>query len=409
MVFTDADLANGGPHILLANPAFCELTGYTTEELTGQTFKMLQGPATDRELMRELKECLVEGRFFLGNTINYRKDGSAYAVEWNISPVYDENGEICNYVSAQRDITSRVTSERERDMLANALNHAHDAVMITDADEIIVFVNPAFEDLTGYLSTEIVGRKSDVLHCGGNPPDFLNEMRDALARGESFRETFHYRRKDGHTFFVDQSTAPLVGADCTIRHHVNIAKDVSDVVQQQRYLEELASTDRLTGLLNRHAGEAALDEAHELAVRSGRPYSVIMGDIDHFKGVNDSLGHQEGDSVLLEVARILVETKRSTDSVVRWGGEEFLVILPECSLTDASKVAERMRLETQLQTTSAPGLEAVTMSLGVAQWQPGDHELGLLARADAALYRAKRRGRNRVEFGTASRLVAAVR
>lgn len=394
IVVSDADLSEGGPRIVLCNPAFCAMTGYTREELIGQGFQILQGPDTDRELMGRLKDCLLSGQFWAGSTTNYRKDGTPYKVEWNISPVIDGESNIINFVSVQQDVTVRVNAERTRDMLAQAVNVASDAVVITDANAVIVFVNPAFESLTGYSAAEVVGTVAKELRDQGEDRQLHSNLVHTAERRESVRATADYRRKDGASVFVDYSMAPVLDANGDVAFVVTIANDVSGTVRRHRKLQELASTDPLTGLLNRRAGDEELLICHRDATETGHAYSLIMCDLDFFKQVNDQFGHAAGDRVLAEVARILIEAQRSTDFVARWGGEEFLVLLPDSSSRAAAKVAERMRAE--VESADQPEMAGMTISMGVAEWKRGDSVEDVMARADAALYAAKTAGRNRV-------------
>ena len=134
---------------------------------------MLQGPKTDPQVLQRLRECLRSGTFFQGSTVNYRKDGSSYLVEWNIAPVRDAQGQVQAYVSVQQDITTRVRAEQRQALLARALNATQDAVLIADEQAQILFVNQAFEDLTGYRSDEVLGRTPKFLQSGEHPPRFL--------------------------------------------------------------------------------------------------------------------------------------------------------------------------------------------------------------------------------------------
>lgn len=161
-------------------------------------------------------------------------------------------------------------------------------------------------------------------------------------------------------------------------------------------LERLSITDRLTGLFNRIKLDETFDAEIKLAIRYNQPFSVIMVDIDHFKEVNDSYGHQVGDKVLVEFSNILKINTRETDIVGRWGGEEFMII---CRYSDESgvlKLAEKLRLA--IQNHTFPPAQRKTASFGVTIWLEGDKTENLVARADEALYAAKNNGRNRVEF-----------
>lgn len=160
-------------------------------------------------------------------------------------------------------------------------------------------------------------------------------------------------------------------------------------------LEKASITDALTGLFNRRRLDQAFGQEVGRACRYGHPLSLILIDLDRFKAVNDTHGHQMGDQVLQEVSAILREGVRSADTVGRWGGEEFLIICPETDLAGAMALAEKLR--TTIAEAVWPSTTLITSSFGVAQFHNGDSMKDLVARADGALYRAKASGRNRVE------------
>ena len=163
-----------------------------------------------------------------------------------------------------------------------------------------------------------------------------------------------------------------------------------------RTMRKLANTDALTGLANRRQGEEQLARELRRAERYGRVFSVLMLDIDHFKDLNDRFGHQAGDDVLVDLSRRIDAMVRASDTVARWGGEEFLLLTPETSIGDAQRLAEMIRQH--VTDNSLAGRYQVTVSLGVASYRPGDTLSSLVARSDAALYLAKRGGRNQVRL-----------
>jgi diguanylate cyclase (GGDEF)-like protein len=160
-------------------------------------------------------------------------------------------------------------------------------------------------------------------------------------------------------------------------------------------LERLALTDRLTGLPNRHAGEQALERELARARRTRTPFSLALIDLDQFKQVNDVHGHGAGDEALKQVSRILTSTFRASDFGVRWGGDEFLVLLPDVSLSGAIVFAERARA--QLETLPLPTIGSLTLSAGIVEIQEDEDTRAAIQRADARLYEAKRAGRNQVK------------
>lgn len=395
VLITDADLAGGGPFIVHANPAFCRMSGYRLEELVGKSPRILQGPRTDRKMLAELREHLHQGLPFSASTVNYTADGRTYTVEWSIAPVRAADGVVRHFVSVQNDITARIAGEQERRLLLQALHASLDPILITDRDTRVVFVNDAFRHLTGYAADEILGQSARMLYPSHRDPMFYRNLRTSLREGKAFRATFTYRRKDGSPFYVEQSISPVLDGAGRITHYISTGKDVSERVERERHLLEIASRDALTGLYNRLAGTRMLEALVADAQAAGKPFSVILADLDHFKHINDSRGHQAGDDALVAVGGVLQAGIRGDDLAIRWGGEEFLVLAPGCALAQAMELAGRLRAG--VARAGIPAAGPVTVSLGVAQLAAGETAGALLQRADEAMYRAKSGGRNRVE------------
>ena len=393
IVITDADV-RGGCKVLVANPAFCAMTGYTLDEIRGHDLKMLQGPDTDPEVIAHLRECLKTGRHFDGSTVNYRKDGSPYIVRWNISPVRDEAGVITNYVSVQQDLTAFREAERKVQLLARALDVTSVPVVLTDTCSRIIFANTAFASVTGYPVDELVGKTPAMLRSGQHGKAFYDALREALASGQDFSATFVNKRRDGSLYHVEQNISPLYDDNGKVSHYVSVSKDVSERVKREARLLHEASEDKLTALYNRRYGEKLLAEAHQRARALGTDLTLIVCDIDFFKQVNDHFGHLAGDQVITDVATILRGTVRTSDAVIRWGGEEFVVVLNDCDLGAGKDLAERLRAGVEAHRSD--GVGTVTLSCGVASLKAQEPADALFARADAALYQSKSNGRNRV-------------
>ncbi|MCL7462884.1 diguanylate cyclase [Pseudomonas sp. NW5] len=392
VVLTDAGFGPAGPRILYANPAFCQMTGYALEELLGKTPRILQGPLTDQNVLRELGSCLSEGQHFQGSTVNYRKDGTPYTVEWHISPIRDPSGTITHFVSVQQDISALRSAQRSAQLLANALHVSQDAVFITNAEGLIEFVNQGFEMITGYSSREALGQRPAILSSGEHGPAFYRRLWHSLNAGQTFRATVTNRHKLGHLIHCEETITPVRDGQGVITHFVCIAKDMTSRIHAEQELRQQASHDSLTGLYNRRAGERELERAFAARVDDGQPLSVLLLDIDHFKAINDTWGHPAGDVALQQVAELLRTQVRSTDRVVRWGGEEFLIVLPHCPLHTAHTLAEHLRAS--LAATEIPEIGHLTLSIGVAEMEDQETLAGLVSRADRALYKAKKEGRN---------------
>jgi len=399
IVITDANLATGC-QVQIANPAFCAMTGYALDELRGRTLKMLQGPDTDPDVIENLRDCLKEARYFEGTTINYRKNGTPYTVRWSISPVRDSKGGVTHFVSVQQDISDYVRAERANHLFARALNATSDPVVITDAQAHIIFANTAFAEVTGYGVDEVSGKTPALFRSGKHDDAFYANLRQSLKSGKDFRATFINRRRDGSLYHAEQSISPICNDKGHITHYVSVSKDISERVDLEHALRHAATQDTLTGLYSRRHGEHLLDEAYQKSQSNAEALSLIVCDIDHFKRINDGFGHPAGDRVLRDVARILRQSVRSRDAVIRWGGEEFVIVLDNCPLPAAIELAERIRVRVSAHQDAEVG--PVTLSLGVATRAQDEAIDPLIARADEALYKAKRGGRNQLSVAQPS-------
>lgn len=380
--------------IVYANPAFCNMTGYTLEELHGQNPRILQGPLTESAVIDKLRRGLKEREFFAGSTINYRKNGRPYLVEWTITPVNDNTGEPRFYVSVQKDITQLHAEQSTGNLFAKAIDAAYDGIFITNAEGIIEFANQGFEIITGYTPTEVIGKKPSILKSGKHDTTFYKGLWRHLNEGLPFRAMVTNRHKGGHEIHCQQTITPVKSSDGKITHFVSIIKDMTDRVFEELKLREQASHDSMTGLLNRRAGEIELEVSLIQAQEADSPFCVLMTDIDNFKAVNDTYGHASGDEIIKAVAESLMEQTRKTDRCVRWGGEEFIVLLPFCDLDKATEIAEKIRID--IAESLFDDVGQVTLSLGVTESSLDDTPAEILERVDTLLYQAKNDGKNRV-------------
>ena len=383
--------------IVYANPAFCNMTGYPLEELLGSNPRILQGPLTDPLVIERLRRDLTAQGSFSGSAINYRKNGRPYLVEWNISPVNGDDSTPRYFVSIQKDITQLHAEQSTGNLFAKAIDAAYDGIFITNAQGVIEFANQGFEIITGYSPIEVVGRKPSVLKSGKHDDTFYKGLWRHLNEGIPFRAMVTNRHRNGQEIHCQQTITPVKNADGEITHFISIIKDLTDRVFAELKLREQASHDAMTGLLNRRAGEIELDVALIQAEEKSSPFCLLMTDIDDFKAVNDTFGHNKGDEVIQAVAATLLEETRKTDKCIRWGGEEFIVLLPFCDIGKARAIAENIRSVMAARTFRDIG--HVTLSIGVTESEPGDRPISLLERVDRLLYQAKHNGKNQVAAG----------
>jgi diguanylate cyclase (GGDEF)-like protein/PAS domain S-box-containing protein len=286
------------------------------------------------------------------------------------------------------------------------LDNLYDGIYFVDVERRILYWNKGAERISGFRSDEVVGR-----FCYGHLYDFheshsCDECREncpivrAIDSGESINDRVYLRHKDGRRIAVDTHVMPIRSENGEIQGGVEVFRDASATVAlEMAYgrLRDLAEKDPLTSVANRRNIDSFLHEQLDVLSRTGLCFSVIMADLDHFKQVNDTWGHEVGDAALVSFTDRLRRQCRPTDLVGRFGGEEFLVVLPGTALPQAIEVAERMRLVTPEATP--PGLDDyhLSASFGVAEALRDDTPATILRRVDAALYRAKNHGRHRVE------------
>lgn len=396
IIITAADLDRPGPTILYVNPAFEQMTGYDAGEVVGQSPRILQGADSDPQALRAMRASLDRGESFRGNIVNYRKDGSRYHAEWLVSPIRDAAGRITHFVSLQRDVTETLRQQRDRELLVGALEEIADEVVITDIDGRINYVNRAYRDRTGTASQDAArGRYATPFAPGRLSPEALAKLKRTVSAGRTHSVAFRETDRDGEPLYLEYSVAPVRACDGSVQQYVLTGRDVSDRVAAERELKHMATTDRLTGLHNRMRFEAILQQCLRRSRDTGEPSSLIMLDIDAFKAINDHFGHQAGDDVLVAIGELLRAHCRSADRAGRWGGEEFMLILPATRLDAGETLASRLR--TLLEASCMPHVGRVTASLGVTETTPTDTINSLVQRVDCALYQAKTRGRNRVQ------------
>lgn len=400
VLVTDANTGEAGHRIIFVNQAFLRMTGYSEEELLGRNPRILQGPETCPEVIARLRQSLQDGTYFKGSTVNYRKDRQPYTVEWNISPVRNHAGEITHFISLQQDISSLVAVQKTTQLFAQVLNATDDGVLITDSRGIIEFVNSAFEKITGYRLHEVLGRNPSMFKSGEQDFEFYKDMWSTLTKGQSYKGTFVNRSKSNQLIYCDETITPLTDDANTITHYVSILRDKTTRILEEQKLRKMVRFDGLTGALTRIAGDMALEKAYQQHRDVQLPMSIAFVDVDHFKQVNDQWGHSTGDVVLKSIASTMIATLRASDAVIRWGGEEFLLIFDGCNLDHALLLAERCRLA--IYSKEHEGVGSVTVSIGIGELQPNEALSDLIERVDKALYSAKDAGRNQSQVSVIS-------
>ena len=222
--------------------------------------------------------------------------------------------------------------------------------------------------------------------------EFYKDMWSTLKKGKSYKGTFVNRSKSNQLIYCDETITPLTDEANNTTHYVSIFRDLTTRVLEEQRFREMVRFDGLTGALTRSAGELALEKAY-MQHRGGQlPMSIALADVDHFKQVNDQWGHSTGDAVLKTISSTMLATLRANDSVIRWGGEEFLLVFAGCDLAHGLLLAERCRQAVYNKDHGDIG--SVTVSMGIGELQPDEALSDLIERVDKALYSAKNAGRN---------------
>ncbi len=287
-----------------------------------------------------------------------------------------------------------------KDLLASALSSIASAVFITDRDGRIVWANEAFSRLSGYAAHETLGRSPAMLKSGRQDAEFYRELWQTILAGSVWRGEVVERRKDGLLYAVDESITPLCDAAGNITHFIANLHDITSRKKEDDRNHFLAYHDSLTGLPNRTLFLRLLEQALAHCERSGSRLAVLFIDLDYFKSVNDTLGHQLGDRLLVTVAERLRASVRKSDVVARLAGDEFTVIEPGIVDARPAGILARTLVRALSRPFKLKGHDVqVRASVGISIYpDDGATPEELLQCADVAMYRAKEQGRNRYCF-----------
>lgn len=399
VVVTDLDGS-----IEYCNRRFCEVSGYAREELIGGKPSILKSGLTPESVYADLWRTVSSGKEWRGEVLNRKKSGELFWERQRIAPLKDKTGSVTHLVAMKEDISELKNVSLNLHLRQRALESSSNGIMITSVaqlDHPITYVNPAFERMTGYAASDVIGKNGRFLVRDDLNQKGLSEIRSALRERREGIAVLRNYRKDGALFWNELHIAPVVDEDGAITtHFISILNNVTERVQYEEQLHFQATHDVLTGLANR---SLLSDRINQGIVRSRRDKDIVgvmLIDLDRFKVVNDGLGHASGDVLLREISRRLKSCVRETDTVARLGGDEFVVVLNSVADEDniaavACKILKAVNQPLHIEEKKL----IVTASIGVSMFpRDGDDGDLLLRNADLAMYRVKEFGRNNYRF-----------
>ncbi|MDK9715905.1 MAG: EAL domain-containing protein [Sulfuritalea sp.] len=330
-----------------------------------------------------------------------RPDGEIRHLEVHNHIVRDASGRTLRLIGADFDVTERKRTEERLRLTEQVFDHSPVAIVITDSENRIISVNESFVRISGYGESEVLGRDPKFLASGLHNAEFFERMWQALQEGDFWEGEVWDRRKTGE-IYPKWMTINVVRdrEDAGRMHYVAIFSDITERKQAEEHIHHLAHHDPLTTLPNRMALEARLEQSIAEANRNQRSVAVMFLDLDRFKTINDTLGHHVGDLLLIEVARRLRQTVRSSDTVARHGGDEFVVVLPALETPDVAATLAGNILKTLSEPYLIDGNTLhSTPSIGVSLYPQDGRDVDTVMKyADTAMYHAKDMGRNGFQF-----------
>ncbi|MEG3192203.1 EAL domain-containing protein [Lysobacter sp. D1-1-M9] len=408
----DLDL---GHDALWWSDSFYSTFGYSREQIPGDlaVWRTLVHPDDVARVIERLREAIDSDRIEWEEEYRFRhSDGRFVEVVERGYLLRDADGRAIRMVGGMLDVSEKRRAEADLRLLRRAVEATNNGIIIADArqpDQPVVYVNPAFEEITGYAAEEILGRNCRLLQHGDRNQPAIEEIRQALHEQREVRVLLRNYRKDGALFYNDFQIAPVRDATGVLTHFVGVQSDVTDRQRSAEQLTWRATHDELTGLPNRQLLLERLQQAVLQAEREGTEVAVVFIDLDDFKLVNDSLGHSAGDEVLRAVARRLQDVVRGSETVGRFGGDEFVIVLTDRIIgNELEPVIERVCTVLSEPIEIAGVMYTLTPSIGHCRYpDSGSDAETLLMRADLAMYQAKQQGRNRA-VGYRSEFDAAV-
>jgi len=344
------------------------------------------------ESVKEKKDYQIVHRIITSsNTVKYVEDRCKHR--------YGENGEVVYSIGTIHDITQRIHHENELQIASNVFHYTKEGIVITDEKNKIVTINKAYESLSGYTIDDVKGYNPRKFSSGWGNKEFYKKMWDDIINKGHWRGEITDRSKHGNLYIVDVNIVVVKDSNENILNYIAISRDITEFKAQHDKIRQIAFYDFLTQLPNRRLFEERIKSHIDTAKYYNKKFALLFMDLDNFKWINDSLGHNIGDKVLIYVSQLIQELLPTGATFSRLGGDEFVILKPYTDIQKVSLLASKI-IDTVNKPIQIDGHEmSVGWSIGVSLFpENGKYYEELLKNADVAMYKAKENGKNNFEF-----------
>lgn len=388
-------------NIVFVNEVFEKTTGYSAQEVLGKNPRILKSNLQDRHIFIEMYNKLSRGKSWKGELINQKKDGTVFYERASIIPIYLHN-KLINYLAIKLDITEYIEQNKVLKQAASVFENTEEVIIIADANAKVVSVNKAFTDIYGYTLEDIKGRNVALLHSGAQNQEFYKHMWEKIQRDDLFKGKIINKTKNDEDIPVWITIKAVRNGAGEIVNYTSVQTDLRMIESSEAKADYLAYHDPLTGLYNRVSFEEYLNDLIQRSKKTDQKFALLLIDLDRFKIINDTLGHDTGDKVLMKVTQRLKKILKQDEYIARWGGDEFTVVLQNTSsqtyiATVARKIIEGLKKSMYIDHYNF----TITASLGIVLYPQHAQDTNTLVKyADSAMYLAKENGKNNFSFYT---------
>ncbi len=391
--------------ITLINQRGCELLGRSENDLLGQNWFDIAIPDSERNNVGAVFQRIIAGEIapveYHENEIITAAGDSRYLL-WHNTLRQGPAGEIIGTLSSGTDITARKHTENQLRLAGVVFKSSKQGVVVTDTNNRIISVNPAYTAITGYTQKEVIGKDPSYIKSGRHDEAFYQNLWDEIEKCGYWEGELWNRRKNGEAYPSWQSISAVFDSGHELAHYVSVFSDMTPIKKHQKELDFLAHHDPLTGLPNRLMFDDRLTHALQRCVREGTDLALLFMDLDDFKNINDTYGHAVGDYLLQTISTRLGALLRKEDTIARLGGDEFLILLESYeSIAGVEGVAKKIISEISSPIEIDAHKIAVHASIGIAIGPlDGSNGSALMKAGDVAMYRAKADGPGNYRFST---------